>query len=99
MDTLTAKINKAPRLDYHISLQKNGDVRFEAFDFTPFLKTFFGASDHEHVVTVKQAEKDKLLVTLLRDRFLPVKPLEHESEYTEWLKAQQIEPDVFCWMS
>ncbi len=95
---ISARITKSERVWFDISIEPNEDLRFEVYDYSPALETCFGASDHEHTVTVGQMDKDKLLVALLRDRFLGAEKIESESGYADWLREQEIEPKVFCWI-
>lgn len=61
---------------------ENGDLRLEVT----------GDTKHEHTVTIRASDADTVLFALLREH------VTSESAFADWLRAQGVEPDVFCWM-
>ena len=77
-------------LTAYIDEKKN--LILEGYDIGKTPKEFWGDSDYEYWLTIKEEYKDSVLLWLIKERFKTT------SDFKSWLEQRDIPSDFFSWV-
>ncbi len=90
--TIRDEVIDGTKISLAIQIDGEGNLIMDGYDIGDAPKEFWGDSDYEYSVTVKEHFKEDVLLHLIKDRF------NTSTQFMEWLDAHKIPYKFFSWV-